>query len=71
MANLGSVTMSRGCFKYLSGSATRFVSIYFFAKHAHDLLLFVQQVLVLIDEDANLDLESVDFLFAMVDSSGE
>ena len=42
------------------GGVARLVVSHFFVEHAHDTILFVHQVLVLVDEDANLILQGGD-----------
>ena len=54
MVDSGSVTVSRGWSRCLLGGVARLIAIHVFAKHAHDMVLFIHQVLILIDEDADL-----------------
>ena len=57
MVDSGSVTMSRGRSGCLLGGAARLIVIHHFAEHTHDVVLFVHQVLILIDEDTDLILQ--------------
>ena len=54
MVDLGSATVSRNWSRCLSGGPSRLVAFHFFSEHTHDTVLFVRQMLVLIDEDADL-----------------
>ena len=54
MVDSGSATVSRDWSGCLSGGASRLVAIHFFLEHTHDTVLFAHQVLVLVDEDADL-----------------
>ena len=54
MVNSGSVTVSRNWRRCLSGGTSRLVTFHFFSEHTHDTVLFVHQMLVLVDEDADL-----------------
>ena len=54
MIDSGSATVSRDWSRCLSGGTSRLVAFHFFSEHTHDTVLFVHQVLVLVDEDADL-----------------
>ena len=69
MVNSGSVTVSRGWSRCLSGGAPRFITIHLFVEHAHYAILFVHQVLILIDEDTNLVLQCRNLVLAAADCS--
>ena len=71
MVNLGSMTVSRGWSRCLSGGAATFIAIHLFAEHMHDTVLFIHQVLILIDEDADLILQYCDLVLAAVDCSSQ
>ena len=70
MIDSGSATVSRDWTRCLSGGAWRFVAFHFFLEHTHDTVLFVHQVLVLVDEDANLILQYRDLVLAAANCSG-
>ena len=70
MIDSGSVTVSRGWSRCLSGGAATFIAIHLFAEHMHDTVLFIHQVLILIDEDANLILQYRDVVLAAANCSG-
>ena len=64
MINSGSATVSRDWSRCLSGGTSRLVAFHFFSEHTHDTVLFVHQVLVLVDEDAYLILQCRNLVFA-------
>ena len=70
MIDSGSVTTPRRWSRCLLGGAAQLVAIHFFAEHAHDTILFIHQVLVLVDEDANLILQGGDLFLAVANCSG-
>ena len=71
MIDSGSVTVSRNWSRCLSGGTSRLVAFHLFSEHMHDTVLFVHQMLVLVDEDADLILQYRDLVLAAVDCSGQ
>ena len=71
MVDLGSVTVSRGWSRYLSGVTARLIAIHLFTEHTHDMVLFIHQALILIDEDTNLILQCCDLILAAADCSDQ
>ena len=71
MIDSGSATVSRDWSRCLSGGTSRLIAIHFFAEHTHDTVLFVHQVLILVDEDANLILQYRDLVLVAADCSGQ
>ena len=71
MIDSGNATVSRDWSMCLSGGTSRLVAIHFFTEHTHDTVLFVHQVLILIDEDADLILQYHDLVLVAADYSGQ
>ena len=70
MVELGSATVFRDWSRCLLGGTSRLVVIHFFVEHTHDTVLLVHQVLILVDEDADLILQCRDLVLAAVNCSG-